>query len=136
MNLRVNATELRLIDESGFDVQLVQSLHGRRRSIGVAINGEPQHEAPVWHWFEAEGPFTQTQLGRFHYGYIPESLIRAHAFRKPWVMEQVILAITAAAEEPAFDDGVSTPDELFGDEWHEEVMRELHGVWIASRGCR
>src|ERR1022692_471093 len=107
MNPRINAPELRLIDEGGFGVQLVQSLHGLRRCIGVAIKAGPQHEEPTWHWFEAEGPFTQTQIGRFHHGFVPENRINVSACKKPWVMEQVILAITAAAEEPAFDDGAS-----------------------------
>lgn len=92
-----SSTDLRLCEEAGLRTDLVQSLHARLRTIGVEIAGK-------WYWFAADGTLSQTQLGRFHFGYTPERYLRHTSAGKAWIMEQAI-ACVAADEDP--DEGIS-----------------------------
>ncbi len=95
------STDLRLCEEAGFRTELVQSLYGRRRTIGVEIGCK-------WYWFAADGALSQTQLGRFHSGYTPERFLRHTDAGKAWIMEQAAARI--AADEDS-DEGISTTEE-------------------------
>jgi hypothetical protein len=109
--------DLRLCEEAGFRTELVQSLHGRCRTIGVEVEGR-------WYWFAADGSFSQTQLGRFRAGYTPERFLRHTNVGKAWIVDQAIARV-AADENP--NEGISAIEE-------EDYVRVLREAYEYERG--
>jgi hypothetical protein len=71
--------------------------------------------AGKWYWFAADCTLSQTQLGRFHFGYTPERFLRHTNAGKAWILDQAIARI-AADDVP--DEGISAIEE-------EDYMRML-----------